>query len=73
MLTGAVALLIVVTLQAALGIWTLLMVAPLPLSLLHQATAMLVLTAATVHAALSVRSALRTQPIASPGFLKTAE
>jgi cytochrome c oxidase assembly protein subunit 15 len=72
-LTGAVALLIVVTLQAALGIWTLLMVAPLPLSLLHQATAMLVLTAATVHAALSVGSAPRTQPVASPGFLKTAE
>jgi heme A synthase len=62
-----------VTLQAALGIWTLLMVAPLPLSLLHQATAMLVLTAATVQAALSVVSAPRTQPIASPGFLKTAE
>jgi cytochrome c oxidase assembly protein subunit 15 len=72
-LTGAAALLIAVTLQAALGIWTLLMVAPLPLSLLHQATAMLVLTAATVHAALSVGRAPRTQPIASPGLLKTAE
>jgi cytochrome c oxidase assembly protein subunit 15 len=72
-LTGAVALFIVVTLQAALGIWTLLMVAPLSLSLLHQATAMLVLTTASVHAALSVGRTPRTQAIASPGFLKTAE
>ena len=39
------------TLQAALGIWTLLMVAPLSLALLHQAMAMVVLTVATVHAA----------------------
>jgi heme a synthase len=39
-----------VTLQAALGIWTLLMVAPIGLALLHQAMAMLVLTVATVHA-----------------------
>jgi cytochrome c oxidase assembly protein subunit 15 len=45
MLAGAV------TLQAALGIWTLLEVAPLGLSLAHQAMAMLVLTAATLHAA----------------------
>jgi cytochrome c oxidase assembly protein subunit 15 len=71
-LIGAVALLIVATLQAVLGIVTLLLVAPLLLSLLHQATAMLVLTAATVHAAISVGSAPRTQPVASPSFLKTA-
>jgi len=49
--TGAVLLAIAVTLQAALGIWTLLMVAPLSLALLHQAMAMVVLTVATVHAA----------------------
>jgi hypothetical protein len=49
------------------------MVAPLPLSLLHQATAMLVLTAATVHAALSVGSSPRTHSVAFRGFLKTAE
>jgi len=50
-LTGAVLLALAVTLQAALGIWTLLMVAPLSLALLHQAMAMVVLTVATVHAA----------------------
>jgi cytochrome c oxidase assembly protein subunit 15 len=48
---GAVALLVALTLQAALGIWTLLAAAPLPVALLHQAMAMLVLTAATMHAA----------------------
>jgi heme a synthase len=48
---GAVLLAVAVTLQAALGIWTLLMVAPLSLALLHQAMAMVVLTVATVHAA----------------------
>jgi len=48
---SAVALLVALTLQAALGIWTLLAAAPLPVALLHQAMAMLVLTAATVHAA----------------------
>jgi heme a synthase len=50
-LTGAVLLALAMTLQAALGIWTLLMVAPLSLALLHQAMAMIVLTVATVHAA----------------------
>jgi heme a synthase len=49
--TGALVLAGAVTLQAALGIWTLLEVAPLGLSLAHQAMAMLVLTAATLHAA----------------------
>jgi cytochrome c oxidase assembly protein subunit 15 len=47
---GAVALAIVVTLQATLGILTLLAQAPLGLALMHQAMAMIVLTAATVHA-----------------------
>jgi cytochrome c oxidase assembly protein subunit 15 len=49
-LTSAVVLAAAVTLQAALGIWTLLMVAPISLALLHQAMAMAVLTVATVHA-----------------------
>ena len=49
-LTGAIVLAAAVTLQAALGIWTLLMVAPTSLALLHQAMAMVVLTVATVHA-----------------------
>jgi cytochrome c oxidase assembly protein subunit 15 len=48
---GAVALCIAVTLQAALGIATLLLVVPLPLALLHQAMAIVVLTLAVVHAA----------------------
>ena len=48
---GAIILAGAVTLQAALGVWTVLMAAPLPLALLHQAVAMLVLTAAAVHAA----------------------
>ena len=49
-LTGALALAGVVTLQAALGIATLVHQAPLPLALLHQATAILVLAIAVVHA-----------------------
>jgi cytochrome c oxidase assembly protein subunit 15 len=40
-----------VTLQVALGIVTLLWRAPLSLALAHQAMAMLVLTAAALHAA----------------------
>ncbi len=48
---GAILLAVAVTLQAALGIWTLLMVAPLDLALTHQAMAMIVLTVAAVHAA----------------------
>ncbi len=48
---GAVALCVAVTLQAALGITTLLLVVPLPLALLHQAMAIVVLTVAVVHAA----------------------
>jgi heme a synthase len=57
-LRAAVVLLALVALQAALGIFMLLSRTPLPLALLHQAVAMLVLTAATVHAA-NVGSALR--------------
>ncbi len=50
-LASAVVLAAAVTLQAALGIWTLLMVVPIDLALAHQTTAMLVLTAATLNAA----------------------
>ncbi len=49
-------LFIAVTLQAALGITTLLYAAPLPLALLHQAMALAVLTAAVVHAERATRS-----------------
>jgi heme a synthase len=48
---GAVVLFAAIVLQMALGIATLLLVVPLPLALAHQTMAMLVLTAATVHAA----------------------
>jgi heme a synthase len=58
--TGALLLAAAVTLQVALGIWTLLMVAPLDLALLHQAGAMIVLTVATVHAASVAERAPRT-------------
>ncbi|MFZ3361464.1 MAG: COX15/CtaA family protein [Xanthobacteraceae bacterium] len=50
-LIGAVSLAAAVTLQAALGIFTLLLVVPIDLALMHQAMAMAVLTIATVHAA----------------------
>jgi cytochrome c oxidase assembly protein subunit 15 len=50
-LTTAVLLVAAVTLQAMLGIATLLMRAPLSLALAHQAGAMLVLTIAALHAA----------------------
>jgi cytochrome c oxidase assembly protein subunit 15 len=49
-LRGALALACAVTLQAALGILTLLEQAPLGLALLHQAMAMVVLTIAVFHA-----------------------
>jgi len=49
--TGAVLLALAVTLQAALGIWTLLEQAPLALALTHQAMALIVLTLASLHAA----------------------
>jgi heme a synthase len=58
-LAGAVALLAALTLQAALGIWTVLAAAPLPIALLHQAVAMLVLTVATLHAASFISSGRR--------------
>ncbi len=48
---SAITLAAAVTLQAALGIWTLLMVVPIQLALEHQAMAMLVLTVAALNAA----------------------
>jgi cytochrome c oxidase assembly protein subunit 15 len=47
---GAIGLAVMVSLQASLGIVTLLNVAPLGLSLAHQGLAVVVLTAAVVHA-----------------------
>ena len=48
---GALALLAASAVQIVLGIATLLLAVPLPLALLHQAGAMLVLTVATLHTA----------------------
>jgi cytochrome c oxidase assembly protein subunit 15 len=50
-LDGAQTLAGLVTLQAGLGIVTLLYLAPLALALAHQAMAIVVLTAAVMHAA----------------------
>jgi cytochrome c oxidase assembly protein subunit 15 len=50
-LASAIGLAAAVTVQAALGIWMLLMAAPIDLALMHQMMAMVVLTAATLHAA----------------------
>ena len=56
-LAGALTLAAAVTLQVALGITALLYQAPLALALLHQATGIVVLTVAVVHAEqLSVRT-----------------
>jgi cytochrome c oxidase assembly protein subunit 15 len=63
---GAFALFAAVTLQVALGIITLLWVIPLPLALAHQAMAMLVLTAAALHAAHVAERASRPRAIPAP-------
>jgi heme a synthase len=67
-LRGAWALVAALLLQASLGILTLIYQAPLPLALLHQATAILVLTVAVVHAARVVpigSAAPASEPVAS--------
>ena len=60
---AALALALLVTLQAALGIWTLLEQAPIMLALAHQAGALIVLTLATLHAA---RLRAMPRPIPAP-------
>jgi cytochrome c oxidase assembly protein subunit 15 len=52
--TGAALVAAAVIVQVALGIWTLLSVAALPLALLHQAIAMITLTLAVIHAATTI-------------------
>ena len=49
----------VVTLQFALGVWTLILVAPLPLALLHQLGALLLFTAAIVLAQILWKAPIR--------------
>jgi cytochrome c oxidase assembly protein subunit 15 len=52
--TSAALVAAAVIVQTALGIWTLLSVAALPLALLHQATGMMTLTLAIIHTATTV-------------------
>jgi cytochrome c oxidase assembly protein subunit 15 len=64
---SALTLGVLVTLQAALGIVTLLHVAPLGLSLMHQGLAVVVLTMAVLHAqSLQSRAGTQTMPAAFP-------
>ena len=65
-LIGAVLVAVAVTLQAALGIWALVTVVPLPLALMHQAMAMVTLTLAVIHASeVMPRDALSMSPVLS--------
>ena len=72
-IAGAITLAVAVTLQAALGIFTLLMVVPISLALMHQAMAMVVLTVATIHAADLAESKARNQPARTRAVWKIAE
>jgi cytochrome c oxidase assembly protein subunit 15 len=72
-LTAALALASAVTIQAALGITTLLHQAPLALALLHQAMAMVVLTIALVHAQRLVRQPVRVREAAGDRPLRHGE
>jgi cytochrome c oxidase assembly protein subunit 15 len=63
--TGALALALAVTVQAALGILTLLHQAPIGLALAHQGMALVVLTIATLHAARAT-SGVRLQSAPAP-------
>ena len=66
--TSASVLALAVTLQAALGIATLLLRVPISLALAHQAMAMLVLTVATTHRQLS--DAQKVQAGAGPDVVR---
>jgi cytochrome c oxidase assembly protein subunit 15 len=72
--SGALSLAIVVTLQAMLGIATLLHQAPLPMALAHQAMAIIVLTFAVLNAARLTAKAVgeRRDAAASPPTLSPA-
>jgi cytochrome c oxidase assembly protein subunit 15 len=52
--TSAALVAAAIIVQVALGIWTLLSVAALPIALLHQAAAMITLTLAVIHAATTI-------------------
>jgi heme a synthase len=60
--TGAGFVAVAVLAQAGLGIMTLLDSVPIQLALVHQAMALVVLTAATLHAGRSVAGAANVSP-----------
>ena len=70
--TRAVVLALAVTLQAALGILTLLHQVPIGLGLAHQGMALVVLTLASLHAA-RLAPARRDRPAHGPVAVNTAE
>jgi cytochrome c oxidase assembly protein subunit 15 len=59
--TGAIMLVLAICTQAAIGIATLVASAPIALAMLHQAMAMVVLTAATLHASRATTASMRAQ------------
>lgn len=63
LLSGAAALAVLVTVQAAIGIATLLAQAAIGLALAHQAMAMVVLTVAVVHAARAAPATRKTETL----------
>jgi cytochrome c oxidase assembly protein subunit 15 len=71
--TGAVVLALAVTLQAMLGILTLLHQVPIGLGLAHQGMALVVLTLASLHAARLARPAWQGQTAHPLGVANTAE
>jgi cytochrome c oxidase assembly protein subunit 15 len=71
--TGAVVLAFAVTLQAVLGILTLLNQVPIGLGLAHQGMALVVLTLASLHAARVTRPAWRGRPAHAPVVANAAE
>jgi heme a synthase len=72
-LTGALALACAVTLQAALGIATLVHQAPLALALLHQAMAVVVLALAVVHAERLERRPVRLDAVTGAATMRHGE
>ncbi len=68
---GAVVLALAVALQAALGIWTLLLSVPIGPALLHQAMALVVLTLALVHAR-DLGEAVTANTVVATGAAKAA-
>src|SRR5262249_41197391 len=61
--TGAIMLALAICVQAASGIATLVASAPIALAMLHQAMALVVLTAATLHASRATMALMRARAV----------